>query len=89
MKFKALKFTLSIIPNYFLRVWGTDRVIYHTKLSASRVQEYRQSNKLYKIECFNFSEMEYCASVASMLAEEFWQIAKGFVEVPVKSVGSN
>ena len=25
--------------------------------------------------------MEYCASAASMLAEEFWQIAEGFVEV--------
>ena len=25
----------------------------------------------------------YCASAASMLAEEFWQIAEGFVEVPV------
>ena len=30
-----------------------------------------------------YSEMEYCASAASMLAEEFWQIAEGFVEVPV------
>ena len=29
------------------------------------------------------SEMEYCASAASMLAEEIWQIAEGFVEVPV------
>ena len=29
------------------------------------------------------TEMEYCASAASMLAEEFWQIAEGFVEVPV------
>ena len=28
-------------------------------------------------------EMEYCASAASMLAEEIWQIAEGFVEVPV------
>ena len=27
--------------------------------------------------------MEYCASAASMLTEEFWQIAEGFVEVPV------
>ena len=27
--------------------------------------------------------MEYCASAASMLAEEFWQIVEGFVEVPV------
>ena len=27
--------------------------------------------------------MEYRASAASMLAEEFWQIAEGFVEVPV------
>ena len=27
--------------------------------------------------------MEYCASAASMLAEEIWQIAEGFVEVPV------
>ena len=27
--------------------------------------------------------MEFCASAASMLAEEFWQIAEGFVEVPV------
>ena len=26
--------------------------------------------------------MEYCASAASMLAEEIWQIAEGFVEVP-------
>ena len=30
----------------------------------------------------NFAEMEYCASAASMLAEEIWQIAEGFVEVP-------
>ena len=29
------------------------------------------------------TEMEYWASAASMLAEEFWQIAEGFVEVPV------
>ena len=29
------------------------------------------------------AEMEYCASAASMLAEEFWQIAEGFVEGPV------
>ena len=28
-------------------------------------------------------EMEYCASAAIMLAEEFCQIAEGFVEVPV------
>ena len=27
--------------------------------------------------------MEYCASAASMLAEEIWQIAEGFVEVSV------
>ena len=27
--------------------------------------------------------MEYCASAASMLAEEFWQTAEGFVEVLV------
>ena len=26
--------------------------------------------------------MEYCASTASMLAEEIWQIAEGFVDVP-------
>ena len=31
--------------------------------------------------------MEYCASAASMLAEEFWQIAEGFVEV--QNVESN
>ena len=31
----------------------------------------------------DLSEMEYCASGASMLAEEFWQIVEGFVEVPV------
>ena len=29
------------------------------------------------------SEMEYCASAASMLAEEIWQIAEGFVEVSI------
>ena len=28
------------------------------------------------------AEMEYCASAASMLAEEIWQNAEGFVEVP-------
>ena len=28
------------------------------------------------------TEMEYCASAMSMLAEEFWQIAEEFVEVP-------
>ena len=26
-------------------------------------------------------EMEYCASAASMLAEEMWKIAEGFEEV--------
>ena len=26
--------------------------------------------------------MDYCASAASMLAEEIWQIEEGFVEVP-------
>ena len=30
-----------------------------------------------------YTEMEYCVSAASMLAEEIWQIAEGFVEVPV------
>ena len=29
------------------------------------------------------TEMEYCESSASMLAEEIWQIAEGFVEGPV------
>ena len=29
------------------------------------------------------TEMEFCASAASMLVEEIWQIAEGFVEVPV------
>ena len=28
-------------------------------------------------------EMEYCASATSMLAENFCQIAEGFVEVPI------
>ena len=29
------------------------------------------------------AEMEYCSiAAASMLAEEIWQIAEGFVEVP-------
>ena len=28
--------------------------------------------------------MDYCGSAVSLLAEEFWQIAEGFVEVPVK-----
>ena len=28
------------------------------------------------------SEMEYCASAASMLAEDIWQIAEEFVKVP-------
>ena len=31
---------------------------------------------------FPKTEMEYCASAASMLAEEIWQIAEEFVEVP-------
>ena len=35
-----------------------------------------------------FPEMEYCVSAASMLAEEIWQIAEGFVEVLRKYVGS-
>ena len=30
--------------------------------------------------------MEYCASAASMLAEEIWHIAEGFVEVPVNQL---
>ena len=34
------------------------------------------------------SEMEYCASAVSMLVEEIWQIAEGFVEVLGKYVGS-
>ena len=27
------------------------------------------------------AEMEFCASAASLLAEDIWQIAEGFVEV--------
>ena len=34
------------------------------------------------------AEMEYCASAASMLAEEILQIAEGIVEVLHKYVGS-
>ena len=30
-----------------------------------------------------YSEMEYCANAASMLAKEIWQIAEGLVEVPI------
>ena len=29
------------------------------------------------------AEMEYCASATSLLAEEIWHIAEGFVEVPI------
>ena len=29
--------------------------------------------------------MEYCASAASMLAEEFWQIAEGYVPVNLEA----
>ena len=36
---------------------------------------------------YQYPEMEYCASNASMLAEEIWQIAEGFVEVLRKYVG--
>ena len=39
--------------------------------------------KVCALRICNCSEMEYCASAASMLAEEIWQIAEGFVEVPV------
>ena len=41
------------------------------------------------------SEMEYCASAVSMLAEEIWQIAEEFLEVPanlkaqIKKCGRN
>ena len=33
-------------------------------------------------ETWRYDEMEYCASTASMLTEEIWQIAEGFVEIP-------
>ena len=32
------------------------------------------------------AEMEYCASTASMLVEEIWQIVEEFVEVPVEEM---
>ena len=35
----------------------------------------------YVCACVRYSEMEFCASAASMLVEEIWQIAEGFVEV--------
>ena len=33
-----------------------------------------------KIQSETEPEMEYCASAAIMLAEEFWQIVEGFVD---------
>ena len=60
------------------------------KRVASFCESSRKSNpfipkKIFTVLKVNlgWSEMEYCASAASMLAEEIWQIAEGFVEVPV------
>ena len=53
---EILGFEIYIVyhPCYFLRVWGTDRVIYHTKLSASRVRE----AELWKVYCLEHSLWE-------------------------------
>ena len=42
----------------------------------------------FSLKRYNGAEMEFCASAASMLAEEIWQIAEGFVEVLRKYVDS-
>ena len=35
-----------------------------------------------KLNNSNVTDLEYCASTAIMLAEEIWQIAEGFAELP-------
>ena len=51
-------------------------------LKAFPVIGFKTSIKFCTKSCCT-AEMEYCVSAASMLAEEIWQIAEGFVEVPV------
>ena len=65
---------------------GRSLVIFVQGLVIIHVVKYR----IHAVKCWLFlflvyltPEMEYCASGASMLAEEIWQIAEGFVEVPV------
>ena len=49
-----------------------------------RISWSRELNRAFTLKVSGFKpEMEYCASAASMLAEEIWQIAEGFAEVPV------
>ena len=52
-------------------------------LGSREIQKTKVCTVLRDTLYFIFTEMEYCASAASMLAEEIWQIAEGFVEVPV------
>ena len=62
----------------------TTYMVFHRKFSQPQRQHNTTSKQPQHSSWVGHeSEMEYCASAASMLAEEIWQIAEGFVEVPV------
>ena len=55
---------------------------YKYQVTSMRLQKSYCNYQVALILGYQYPEMEYCASDANMLAEEIWQIAEGFVEVP-------
>ena len=57
-------------------------------LQKTGIQGIQDDGKKSDKEDNSKTEMEYCASVATMLAEDIWQNAEGFMEVLRKYLGS-
>ena len=55
---------------------------YKYQVTSMRLQKSYCNYQVALILGYQYPEMEYCASDASMLAEEIWQIVEGFVEAP-------
>ena len=56
------------------------KVVFHQR--SSSIKGCIPSKVVFHQRPSSIAEMEYRASTATMLAEEFWQIAEGSVEVP-------
>ena len=75
------------IKMIFIEPLMEDSTLDHTTGTKALKSVIMQSNKGQKSSyvhnwSLTLTEMEYCASVASMLAEEIWQIEEGFVDLP-------
>ena len=84
---RVIRKSKQITLNWRGHIFTTE--IYKKKLET--IIDLKSTHKFKLIQCVIIcsykhidldAEMEYCASSTSMLAEEIWQIAKGFVEVP-------